>query len=66
MTDFKFCLDAMPEDQRRYVQKLNNIFSPIPITVTDQAMIIGFGDQAEETAVWRDLYRAHGHTAHCV
>lgn len=66
MADFTYSLAGMTEDQRRLLQKLNNVFSPIPITVTGNELIIGFGDETEDGTVWRDLYRAHGHRAHCV
>jgi hypothetical protein len=65
MTDFRFSLAEMPEDQRRQVRKLNAIFSPLPITVTDTEMIIGYGDHTVEGEVWQDLYRALGPGAHC-
>lgn len=66
MADYRYSLGGMSEEQRRRVQKLNNVFSPIPITVTDQEIIIGFGDETDDCTVWRDLYRILGHNAHCV
>ncbi|MDT8902285.1 hypothetical protein [Anaeroselena agilis] len=66
MAVYRFNLENTAPGHRPLIARLNKIFSPIPITVTDNEMIIGICEEAEEQQVWRKLYDKLGHGAHCV
>lgn len=66
MAVYRFNLENAAPEQRPLIARLNKIFSPIPITVTDNEMIIGFCEEAEEQQVWRKLHGALDYDSHCV
>ncbi len=66
MAVYRFNLENAAPEQRPLIARLNKVFSPIPITVTANEMIIGFCEEAEDQQVWRKLYDKLGHDAHCV
>ncbi|MDR7867223.1 MAG: hypothetical protein RIN56_10415 [Sporomusaceae bacterium] len=64
MAVYRFNLENAAPWQLPLIARLNKVFSPIPITVTANEMIIGFCEEAEEHHVWQKL--GLDHDSHCV